>query len=213
MTKIGLTHEIPDSPFMRQAMIFARRLHDDKADIVPGQLALEAPDAVAIVGQPQAPAAGMEMDIEMVFTDVDADVDLVLRTSCFGLALALHAGLAPNHLFRTSAKGPADQAHPRFVAKGFTAPPVRRRAGGRPRSAGAYRLRFAPDRTCKGLRCRRYGWVTTPHPSRLTRFAPKARSPLPMGEGNRFHGCAGAGIGAGVPAASPAGRSRFEISV
>jgi hypothetical protein len=46
----------------------------------------------------------MDVDVESFFTDVDSDVDWRRRAS-FGRNLALHAGLAPHHLFRTGAKG------------------------------------------------------------------------------------------------------------
>jgi len=60
----------------------------------------------------------VEIDVEPIFTNIDADVDSRLRAS-FGRFLTLHAGLAPNHLFRTSAKdgrtklihGPSQGAH------------------------------------------------------------------------------------------------------
>jgi hypothetical protein len=43
------------------------------------------------------------MEVEPVFTDVDADVDLS-RSALFERDLALHTGLAPQYLFRTGAK-------------------------------------------------------------------------------------------------------------
>src|SRR5208283_672979 len=46
----------------------------------------------------------MDVDVESVFTYVDSDIDWRHRAS-FGRNLALHAGLAPHHLFRTGSKG------------------------------------------------------------------------------------------------------------
>ena len=88
---------------MRQAMILGRRLDDDERHVVPGDVAFETPDAIAVVGNAQVLSERVEMDVETVFTDVDADIHWV-RALCFGLDLALHSGLAPYHLFRTSAK-------------------------------------------------------------------------------------------------------------
>src|SRR3546814_7800449 len=48
-------------------------------------------------------AKRMNIDIEPGFTGVDAEVDFRL-SAWFGQLLALHAGLAPHHLFRTGAK-------------------------------------------------------------------------------------------------------------
>jgi hypothetical protein len=88
---------------MGQAMILGRCLHHDQLHVVLGQQALEAPQTVPVVGDTAAVREGMEVDIEMVFTDVATDVDW-LRASCFEQNLALHTGLAPYHLFRTGAK-------------------------------------------------------------------------------------------------------------
>src|SRR5271169_4172039 len=48
--------------------------------------------------------------------------------------LALHAGLAPHHLFRPSVKGRTDPAHPRIQARGATIPPARPPGGGHPQA-------------------------------------------------------------------------------
>src|SRR6478672_10112480 len=45
----------------------------------------------------------MDVDVEPCFTNVDSDVDW--RGASFEQNLALHAGLAPCHLFRPGAKG------------------------------------------------------------------------------------------------------------
>ena len=56
------------------AVIFGCRLHHDARDRMARQFSLETFDAVAIVDNPKAPAHRVEMDIETVFTDVDADI-------------------------------------------------------------------------------------------------------------------------------------------
>src|SRR3546814_10367732 len=83
--------------------LLGRRLHDDEGHVMAGERPLEALDAVAVVGDAQVPVERVEVDVETVFTHVDADIDW-LRASFFGQDLALHAGLAPSHLFRTGAK-------------------------------------------------------------------------------------------------------------
>ena len=55
---------------------------------------------------------GMDMNIEMAFADIDADVSFPAR-ALFGQFLTLHTELAPYHLFRTRAEGRNDQALPR----------------------------------------------------------------------------------------------------
>src|SRR5262249_55833935 len=69
-------------------------------------------DAVTSVGYPQGGSGGNHVHVEPAF----ADIDSCIRLACgllFGRFLALHAGLAPHHLFRTRAEGRTDQAHPR----------------------------------------------------------------------------------------------------
>ena len=61
----------------------------------------------------------MEIDVEPVFTNVDADVDFWLRAS-FGRFLTLHTGTASSHLFRTSRRtdGPSSSTVPSQGAYG-----------------------------------------------------------------------------------------------
>ena len=85
-------------------------------------------EAGRIVGQGKPLAERVEMDVEPRFTDVDSDVDSRLG-ALLRRFLALHAGLAPHHLFRPSAKGRTDPAHPRFQTKGLTIPPAQSDSG------------------------------------------------------------------------------------
>ena len=95
-----------------------------------------------------------------------------LRASRFGLDLALHSGLAQN-----KREGPADQAHPRFLSKGSTVPPVRARASGRSPWPGANHPQFAPPRTCMGSRARpSLGEAGAPRQSSSIRPAPAPRA-------------------------------------
>ncbi len=86
------------------AVKLARRLHRYERDLVGLQGTLQSFDTLRTVGELELPANRMDVDVEFIFTDVDSDVDWRRRAS-FGRNLALHAGLAPHHLFRTGAKG------------------------------------------------------------------------------------------------------------
>jgi len=55
------------------------------------------------VGKAQNGAGREDVDVEPLFTNVDSHAYL-MRRAVFGHDLALHPGLAPYHLFRTSAK-------------------------------------------------------------------------------------------------------------
>ena len=91
----------------------------------------------------------MDMNVQPVFTNIDADVDCRLRV-LFGQGLALHSGLAPHHLSRPSARtnGPSS---PTVRAKGSTVPSVRSAGDGHPRRINPASSRVArPWQTCKG---------------------------------------------------------------
>ncbi len=85
------------------AMIFARRLHDHD----PHPKRLEGGQELLVtfldVGKTQNGAGREDVDVEPLFTNVDSHAYFI-RRAVFGHDLALHPGLAPNHLFRTSAK-------------------------------------------------------------------------------------------------------------
>src|SRR5258707_14581622 len=72
----------------------------------------------------------MEIDIQPLFTHIDAGIDWRHRV-WFGQYLALHAGLAPHHLFRTNARTDGPSSSP-VLAKGRAVPPVRTPADGHP---------------------------------------------------------------------------------
>ncbi len=87
------------------------RLPDDQGHRHRREPSLEGAKSLGRVGRAQFLADGVEVDVEDVFTNVDADVDSGFSAS-FGRFLTLHAGLAPNHLFRTSARdGPTKLSH------------------------------------------------------------------------------------------------------
>ena len=88
------------------------------------------------------------INIETLFTHVDADIDS--RHRVIGHDLALHAGLAPLHLFRPNAKDewtrlPHGARSPRIA----TAPPVRSPGGGRPLAIAPFMQQNRADTTCK----------------------------------------------------------------
>ncbi len=89
---------------MSLAVKLACRLHDDKHDLIGGQRFFQSLEAGRIIADGELLANRMDKDVKPSFTDVDSGVDLRCRAS-FWRTLALHAGLAPLHLFRTGAKG------------------------------------------------------------------------------------------------------------
>src|ERR1700691_4135908 len=88
---------------MGGAVELSGRLHNHKRHLMAFKGTLQAPEAGSVVGDGELRPERVEVDVESSFTDVDTDVDL--GCASFGQNLALHAGLAPHHLFRTSAKG------------------------------------------------------------------------------------------------------------
>ena len=85
-----------------RAMILAGRLHHDQRWIKARAFPLEVSQPLTVVRHPEPLRARVEIYVEMVFTDITADVDFI--SASFGQNLTLHAGLAPIHLFRTSAR-------------------------------------------------------------------------------------------------------------
>src|SRR3546814_1839424 len=84
-------------------MVLAGCLDDREDGAAAGQLSPELFQPLSAVRHAQPVAKRMNIDIEPGFTGVDAEVDFRL-SAWFGQLLALHAGLAPHHLFRTGAK-------------------------------------------------------------------------------------------------------------
>ena len=82
----------------------ACRFHDDKRDFIRGQRFFQSLEAGRIIADGELLANRMDKDVEPSFTDVVSGVDLRCSAS-FWRTLALHAGLAPLHLFRTGAEG------------------------------------------------------------------------------------------------------------
>jgi hypothetical protein len=143
---------------MGGAVELSGRLHDHKRHLVAFKGTLQAPEAVSVVGDGELRPERVEVDVESGFTDVDTDVDL--GCASFGQNLALHAGLAPHHLFRTSAKGgrihlirgSQEPREPR------SRPPDPRRAAA-PRGSARISIRFGLQSPCKG------GAALAPDPS------------------------------------------------
>ena len=90
------------------------------------QQALQPLDSVRVVVDADRLSHWMEVDVEPFFTDVDSDIHL--RCVWLGRDLALHAGLAPHHLFRPSAKGGRIQLIHGFKPRGYD--PARPPPGG-----------------------------------------------------------------------------------
>src|SRR3546814_619416 len=93
----------------------------------------------------------MNIDIEPGFTGVDAEVDFRL-SAWFGQLLALHAGLAPHHLFRTGAKdGRTKLSHGSGPGLHGPARPILGWVATHPRISPIL-SRFGPSATCKGCK-------------------------------------------------------------
>src|SRR5271170_4658560 len=112
----------------------------------------------ASLAQGEPLAEGVDVNVESGFTDVDADVDSRLG-ALLRRFLALHAGLAPHHLFRPSVKGRTDPAHPRFEAKGNTIPATRPSGGGHPPTVSPIQITFELIDHARGYRAERDGYV------------------------------------------------------
>src|ERR1019366_9106055 len=147
-------------------------LHDDQLDRQFREATLEGFEALGCVRNAELLANGVEIDVEPIFTNVDADVDFRLRAA-FGRFLTLHAGLAPNHLFRTSAKDGRTKLTHGSKPRGLRSRPPDARGMAIPRASARNLRRFAPKRTCKGPG----GWpqsgrlVAKPHTPTLSPLA------------------------------------------
>src|SRR6185437_6600223 len=84
-------------------MVLARRLHHDEGDIGRHEPLLQHSKAHEIVGNAERMAKRVHIDVEPGFTNINANINS-RRSAWFGHILALHAGLAPFHLLRTSTK-------------------------------------------------------------------------------------------------------------
>ncbi len=82
------------------AVMLAGRLHDDAGDRKGRKHPLQPFQADAVVADAKRLAGRMDMHVQPLFTHVDTGIDW--RRVRFGHCLALHAGLAPHHLFRTT---------------------------------------------------------------------------------------------------------------
>ena len=97
---------------MELAVPLAGGLDHDQAEVVALEPTFERAMALMAVGDAERLFGGQNMDIEPGFADIDSHARFALGL-LFGHILALHAGLAPHHLFRTRAEERMDQALPR----------------------------------------------------------------------------------------------------
>ncbi len=124
-------------------------LHDDEGDLKRFQQALQPLDSVRVVDDADRLSDWMEVDVEPFFTDVDSDIHL--RCVWFGRDLALHAGLAPHHLFRPSAKDGRIQLTRGSEPRGPRSRPPDRLGVATPRRSSRGLKRFGTNRPCKGF--------------------------------------------------------------
>ena len=117
---------------MELAVPLAGGLDHDQAEVVALEPTFERAMALMAVGDAERLFGGQNMDIEPGFADIDSHARFALGL-LFGHILALHAGLAPHHLFRTRAEERMDQALPRGSIPRCRGP-IRSRRGPRPRS-------------------------------------------------------------------------------
>ena len=92
--------------------------------------AVSAGGCRSVIAKPPAFAQRMQMDIEPLFTHVHTGINYRHRVF-LERNLALHAGLAPHHLFRTNARTAGRISSP-VQAKGPAVPAVRTPADGHP---------------------------------------------------------------------------------
>jgi hypothetical protein len=88
-------------------MPFSCRLDSDQLDVMMRQPADDLVGACLGVGNPEGFLGGKDVDIEPQLADIDSHGRFGLSL-LFGPILALHAGLAPHHLFRTRAEERTD---------------------------------------------------------------------------------------------------------
>ena len=177
-------------------------------EVEAGEPALQLADALARIGHPQPLAAGQDTDVEPVLAHVDAYARLGLGL-LFGRFLALHAGRAPYHLWRTRAEGRADQALPRCRApRGNSVPPARVGAGGhRPRRASQIAaIRSAPRwqvQHARGTSRRRWrGHFPAAEPVIAPSTMPSHGPPAPSPTGEEASSTATPGVPRSEPAES-----------
>ena len=92
----------------------------------------------------------VDMDIEMAFADIDADVSFRSR-DLLGQFRTLHTGRSPYHLFRTRTERRSNQAPPRrIIAKGRDGPLRPSLDGGHHPGATHGAPSTAVNATCKG---------------------------------------------------------------
>jgi hypothetical protein len=115
---------------MGGAMELAGCLHHDAFGPMPGQQPFQLADAGLVIAKPPAFAQRMQMNIEPLFTHVHTGINYRHRVF-LERNLALHAGLAPHHLFRTNARTAGPISSP-VHAKGPAVPAVRTPADGHP---------------------------------------------------------------------------------
>src|ERR1051326_7202958 len=103
--RIDDRHRVPSGMkgALRVTMQLPCRFHHDETDAVRDELFPQLPETNKIVGNAQRVAKWVHIDVEPGFTNINADINSRL-SAWFGHILALHAGLAPFHLLKTSAK-------------------------------------------------------------------------------------------------------------
>ena len=108
---------------MGLTMELAGCLDGDEDDLETGKPRLELPEPLVGVGNAERVAKRMQINVDCRFTDIETDVDLHFGF-CFGRVFALHAGRAPNHLFRTRAEGGRTKLSRGACTQGRTVPPA-----------------------------------------------------------------------------------------
>src|SRR6202521_2914997 len=120
-----------DQVAVKVAMPFPGRLDRDQLHVVTPQPANDLLGTCLRVGNTEGFLGGEDVDIEPQFADIDSHGRLGLGL-LFGPILALHAGLAPHHLFRTRAEERMDHAPPAGLSPKGAHGPIRSRRGPRP---------------------------------------------------------------------------------
>ncbi len=124
---------------LRGTMVLAGRFHHHPCHPQAAELSLEASPAAVVVGNTELSSACGHIRVQPLFTHIDASIDWRHRVR-FGQYLALHAGLAPHHLFRTSARTSGPSSSPVLSSQGAHGP-VRPIPGGWPSAGDRSNLR------------------------------------------------------------------------
>ena len=113
-------------------MELGRCFHDDALHRMRSEPSLQSPPTTGIVRNREPLVERVKMDIQSIFTNVDADIDFWHRAG-FGHYLSLHTGRAPFHLFRTARTADRPSSLSVLITQARTVQSAKRRGVATPR--------------------------------------------------------------------------------